>query len=60
MGASVGIPIDHIFATATPEDKLIFVENLQQKGKVLMIGDGRNDAAAVSYTHLTLPTKRIV
>jgi Cu+-exporting ATPase len=54
MGASVGIPIDHIFATATPEDKLIFVENLQQKGKVLMIGDGINDAAAIAKSDLSM------
>jgi Cu+-exporting ATPase len=54
MGALVGIPIDHIFATATPEDKLIFVENLQQKGKVLMIGDGINDAAAIAKSDLSM------
>ena len=54
MGASVGIPIDHIFATATPEDKLTFVENLQQKGKVLMIGDGINDAAAIAKSDLSM------
>ena len=54
MGASVGIPIDHIFATATPEDKLVFVENLQQKGKVLMVGDGINDAAAIAKSDLSM------
>jgi Cu+-exporting ATPase len=54
MGVSVGIPIDHIFATATPDDKLIFVENLQQKGKVLMIGDGINDAAAIAKSDLSM------
>ena len=54
MGASVGIPIDHIFATATPEDKLAFVENLQQRGKVLMIGDGINDAAAIAKSDLSM------
>ena len=54
MGASVGIPLDHIFATATPEDKLVFVENLQQKGKVLMIGDGINDAAAIAKSDLSM------
>ena len=54
MGASVGIPIDHIFATATPEDKLVFVENLQQQGKVLMIGDGINDAAAIAKSDLSM------
>lgn len=54
IGAEVGIPIDHIFATATPEDKLNFIENLQQKGKVLMIGDGINDAAALAKADLSI------
>ena len=54
MGSAVGIPIDHIFASATPEDKLTFVENLQQKGKVLMIGDGINDAAAIARADLSI------
>ena len=54
MGSAVGIPIDHIFASATPEDKLAFVENLQQKGKVLMIGDGINDAAAIAKADLSI------
>jgi Cu+-exporting ATPase len=54
IGSSVGISIDHIFATATPEDKLVFVENLQKKGKVLMIGDGINDAAAIAKSDLSM------
>ncbi|MGI9171225.1 MAG: heavy metal translocating P-type ATPase [Candidatus Nanopelagicus sp.] len=54
IGSEVGIPIDHIFATATPEDKLIFVENLQKNGKVLMIGDGINDAAAIAKSDLSI------
>jgi Cu+-exporting ATPase len=54
IGTSVSIPVDHIFASATPEDKLIFVENLQQKGKVLMIGDGINDAAAIAKSDLSM------
>ena len=38
------------------------VEELSQRGKqtglaVVLVGD---DSASVSYTHLTLPTKRIV
>lgn len=54
IGSEVGIPIDHIFATATPEDKLVFVENLQKNGKVLMIGDGINDAAAIAKSDLSI------
>ena len=54
IGSEVGIQIDHIFATATPEDKLVFVENLQKNGKVLMIGDGINDAAAIAKSDLSI------
>lgn len=54
MGAQVGIPIDHIFASASPADKLEFVSALQEKGKVLMIGDGINDAAAIAQSDLSI------
>jgi len=54
MGAQVGIPIDHIFASASPSDKLDFVVSLQEKGKVLMIGDGINDAAAIAKSDLSI------
>lgn len=54
MGAQVGIPIDHIFASASPTDKLEFVLALQEKGKVLMIGDGINDAAAIAQSDLSI------
>jgi Cu+-exporting ATPase len=54
MGAQVGIPIDHIFASASPTDKLDFVVSLQEKGKVLMIGDGINDAAAIAQSDLSI------
>ncbi len=36
-----------------PEDKLEFVKNLQQQGrKVIMIGDGLNDAGALKQSHV--------
>ena len=54
MGAKVGIPIDHIFASASPSDKFDFVVSLQEKGKVLMIGDGINDAAAIAQSDLSI------
>ena len=54
MGSQVGIPIDHIFASASPSDKLEFVVALQEKGKVLMIGDGINDAAAIAQSDLSI------
>ncbi len=54
IGSEVGIPIDHIFASASPSDKLEFVSKLQENGKVIMIGDGINDAAAIAagVTHV--------
>jgi Cu+-exporting ATPase len=54
MGIQAGIPIDHIFASATPEDKLNFISFLQEKGRVLMIGDGINDAAAIAQADLSI------
>jgi Cu+-exporting ATPase len=54
IGSEVGIPIDHIFASASPSDKLEFVSKLQENGKVLMIGDGINDAAAIAKADLSI------
>jgi Cu+-exporting ATPase len=62
MGAAAGIPIDHIFASATPEDKIEFVKSLKDgknsasksTHKVLMIGDGINDAAAIAEADLSM------
>jgi Cu+-exporting ATPase len=54
MGSKVGIQIDHIYASATPEDKLNFITSLQSNGKVLMIGDGINDAAAIAQSDLSI------
>ncbi len=62
MGAASGIPIDHIFASASPEDKIQFVKSLKDgekvssksTHKVLMIGDGINDAAAIAEADLSM------
>ena len=62
MGAAAGIPIDHIFASASPEDKIQFVKSLKggekdsnkSTHKVLMIGDGINDAAAIAEADLSM------
>ncbi|MBQ8292810.1 MAG: cadmium-translocating P-type ATPase [Bacilli bacterium] len=40
--------IDECFAEAMPEDKKNIVEALKQNGKVLMVGDGINDAVALT------------
>lgn len=46
LASKVGI--DHVLADVLPEDKDAFIQDLQTKGKkVLMIGDGVNDAPSL-------------
>jgi Cu+-exporting ATPase len=62
MGGAAGIPIDNIFATASPEQKIDFVKSLHKtpdadgksNKRVLMIGDGINDAAAIAEADLSM------
>lgn len=62
MGSAAGIPIDHIFSGASPEEKIEFVKSLKggkkdsgkSTHKVLMIGDGINDAAAIAEADLSM------
>jgi Cu+-exporting ATPase len=54
IGSKVGIQIDHIYASVTPEDKLNFISSLQASGKVVMIGDGINDAAAIAQSDFSI------
>lgn len=46
---------DQLFFKKSPEEKLVFVEELQRKGhKVMMIGDGLNDAGALKSSTVGL------
>ncbi len=55
VASRVSIDPDHVVASAMPEDKLAIVEKLKQEGhRVLMIGDGINDAAALSAADLSM------
>ncbi len=48
----LGIP--HCRSGASPEDKLAFVTQLQSSGKVLMIGDGLNDAPVLAAANVSV------
>jgi Cu2+-exporting ATPase len=42
------VPAEAATGNATPEEKVAYVERLRQHGPVVMVGDGVNDAAALS------------
>jgi Cu+-exporting ATPase len=55
IAAQVGIGSQYIIANATPEMKIEKVRQLQSQGhKVLMVGDGVNDAAALAQADLSI------
>ncbi len=47
VGGALGLPLESCHALATPEDKLRIVEELARSQRVVMVGDGVNDAAAI-------------
>ncbi|KAF6016317.1 hypothetical protein HII12_000059 [Brettanomyces bruxellensis] len=48
VAAKVGIPTSNVFASSSPEQKIQYVELLQQQGHtVAFVGDGINDAPAL-------------
>lgn len=46
------VGIDEVYAEQTPEQKLQMVEKLAAKSQVAMVGDGINDAPALSRAHV--------
>ncbi|GIV40138.1 MAG: copper-exporting P-type ATPase A [Thermonema sp.] len=46
------VGIDEVYAEQTPEQKLQKVESLAAKARVAMVGDGVNDAPALSRAHV--------
>lgn len=45
---------DNVFSNQSPEDKLKIIENLNKENNTLMVGDGINDAPALSKATLGL------
>ena len=55
VASAVGIDSAHVVSHATPETKLEIVQRLKSEGHtVLMIGDGINDAAALTAADLSM------
>jgi Cu+-exporting ATPase len=55
IAIEVGIPTKNVIALASPERKISKIKELRSSGeKVLMIGDGINDAAAISEADLSM------
>lgn len=53
------LALDAHRAEATPEDKLAYVETLQRQGrKVLMVGDGINDAPVLARADVSVERRR--
>jgi len=48
VATAVGISSGDVFAEASPEAKLAAVERARAQGRVVMVGDGVNDAAAIA------------
>ena len=47
--------IDHYKATVNPEEKAMYVRDLQQQGKIVaMVGDGINDSAALAQADVSI------
>ncbi|PMO39622.1 ATPase P [Vibrio sp. 10N.222.52.B12] len=46
--------IDHVIASAKPEDKLAYLQGLDKNDITMMVGDGINDAPTLAGAHLSV------
>ncbi|ODV62201.1 Cu(2+)-transporting P-type ATPase CCC2 [Ascoidea rubescens DSM 1968] len=52
VGDQIGISPEYIFSEKTPSEKTKLVKNFQTTKKVLFVGDGINDAAAITQADI--------
>lgn len=48
------IGIDNVYAKVLPDEKAEIIKKLKQKGKVVMVGDGINDAPALAVADVSM------
>jgi len=48
------LKVDEYYANMTPEGKQAFVKELEKREHCLMVGDGLNDALALSEAHVSV------
>ncbi|MCR9476711.1 cadmium-translocating P-type ATPase [Vibrio antiquarius] len=48
------IGIDHVVASAKPEDKLAYLKSLNEDSITMMVGDGINDAPTLAGAHISV------
>ena len=53
------IGVDEFYAELKPEEKLEWVRKLREKGKVIMVGDGVNDAPALAEANVGIAISKL-
>ena len=54
VGDILGLPASHVFASCSPQDKLLHLQTLQAQGlRVAMVGDGFNDMPVLAGAHVS-------